>query len=291
MIGNTLLAERGIVPNITLMRAHDMKTFRDAEVRAFARVSRRMTRALQMAIRLERPDTCPTSISAFDAMPQAIAVIDAQRHVLYANAARESVRTRKHGLCVRNGEIHATHAGTRQRFEACVADAVAIGARVPGGVAPLVLPGGAHRHSSLHSATPERRQWPGDGDHLRYGPRLPEDRVRQGRRPHAGPAGRPRTRGPRELRREVAGRPSPTLVSIRLRAEERIAPVDGRERLARFHGKRHRRSSCPGSRRCSARPLRVLNQPAAPVPGMPAARRRRRRRAASPFPASRPHRR
>jgi DNA-binding CsgD family transcriptional regulator len=152
MIGNTLLAERGIVANITLMRAHDMPTFRGAEVRAFGRVSRHMTRALQLAIRIARPETCPAGIAAFDAMPQAIAVIDAQRHVLYANARMESVLSRKQGLCVRNGEINATHADTRQRFEACVADALALGESAAGGAAPLVLPGGGQRHLSLHVA-------------------------------------------------------------------------------------------------------------------------------------------
>jgi hypothetical protein len=59
-----------------------MQSFSPAEVRAFELLSKHQTRALQMSVRLEPPETCPASTAALDIMPQAIAVIDAQRRVL-----------------------------------------------------------------------------------------------------------------------------------------------------------------------------------------------------------------
>jgi DNA-binding CsgD family transcriptional regulator/PAS domain-containing protein len=149
-IGNTLLAENGIVANITLLRAPDMKTFSDPEVRAFEVLSKHMTRALQMGIRLERPETCPASTAILDALPQAIAVVDAQRRVLYANAAMESLLARKHGLVVRQGELGATDEGAQQRFAACVADALSTGSPPIGGHAPLVLRLAESGHLRVH---------------------------------------------------------------------------------------------------------------------------------------------
>jgi DNA-binding CsgD family transcriptional regulator/PAS domain-containing protein len=144
-IGNTLLSESGVVANITLMRPPDMQTFGETEVRAFSELSKHLTRALQLAIQFERPESSPATISAIDAMPQAIALIDAQRHVLYANPAMESMLRRKHGLSVRTGAINASHADARQRFEACVANAVVGGDGLPCG-GPLLLPCSAQRH-------------------------------------------------------------------------------------------------------------------------------------------------
>jgi DNA-binding CsgD family transcriptional regulator/PAS domain-containing protein len=138
-IGNTLLAQDGIVANITLLRAPDMKTFSRAEVHEFELLSTHMTRALQMGMRLERPEACPASTATLDAMPQAIAVIDAQRRVLYANAAMQSVLAHKQGLAVRQGELQATHAGAQQRFAACVANAVSSDKAASAGIAPLIM--------------------------------------------------------------------------------------------------------------------------------------------------------
>jgi DNA-binding CsgD family transcriptional regulator/PAS domain-containing protein len=149
-IGNTLLAESGIVANITLLRAPDMETFSRAEVNAFELLSTHMTRALQMSIRLERPETCPASTATLDAMPQAIAVLDAQRRVLYANAAMELVLARKQGLVVLQGELKATDDGAQQRFTACVASALSAGSVPAGGTVPLILRLAESGHLRLH---------------------------------------------------------------------------------------------------------------------------------------------
>jgi DNA-binding CsgD family transcriptional regulator/PAS domain-containing protein len=149
-IGNTLLAENGIVANITLLRAPDMKTFSRAEVHAFEGLSRHMTRALQMAVRLERPETSPASTATLDAMPQAIAVVDAQRRVLYANAAMESVLARKRGLALRQGELKTTDESAQQRFTACVASALSTGSTATAGIAPLILRLAESGHLRLH---------------------------------------------------------------------------------------------------------------------------------------------
>lgn len=150
-IGNTLLSERGLVANITLFRPPDMPTFSAAEVRRFEELSTHMTRSLRMAMRLERPQDCPTSAAIFDAMPQAIAVVDAQRHLLYANAAMESVLRRASGLGLRHGRIDATHAPAQQKFQDYVAAALNPEDPRSSGSGVLILPIGKPGHLELHA--------------------------------------------------------------------------------------------------------------------------------------------
>ncbi len=150
-LGNTLLAERDMVANITLLRAPDMKTFGDAQVRAFELLSKHMTRALQIATRLERPQACPASTAAFDAMPQAIALVDAQRRVLYANAGMENLLRGKHGLSVQQGELNATDPRVQQQFAAYIAGALSRVKGQAGGHEPLLLPHGRPGHLTLHA--------------------------------------------------------------------------------------------------------------------------------------------
>ena len=149
-IGNTLLAEGGRVANITLLRAPDMPTFDGAEVRAFEALSRHMTRALHLALKIERPESCPASIAALDAMPQAIALVDAQRRLLHANAAMELLLRREQGLLLRQGELQAARAACQPPFAAFVARAFArsVGA---GSAEALRLPHGEQGHLNVHA--------------------------------------------------------------------------------------------------------------------------------------------
>ena len=149
-IGNTLLAEDGIVANITLLREPERATFDAAEVRAFEALSRHMTRSLQMAIRLERPDTNPVSTATLDALPQAIAVVDAQRRVLYANPAMESVLVRRQGLAVQQGEVRTSDDGAQQRFAARVAGALSSVGGSAADATPLILPLAEAGHMRLY---------------------------------------------------------------------------------------------------------------------------------------------
>ena len=149
-IGNTLLSQTGIVANITLLRAPDMKTFSRTEVHDFEQLSKHMSRALQMGIRLERPETNPASAATLDAMPQAIAVLDAQRRVLYANTLMDALLARKQGLVLRQGEFKATDEGDQQRLSACVADALTPGSRAGSDTTPLIMRLGDAGHLRLH---------------------------------------------------------------------------------------------------------------------------------------------
>src|SRR4051812_15986164 len=63
-IGNTLLAGDGVVANIPLLRPGDMPTFDAAEVHAFDLLSRHLTRALQMGVRLERAENAAAGTAA-----------------------------------------------------------------------------------------------------------------------------------------------------------------------------------------------------------------------------------
>lgn len=125
-IGNTLLSENGLVANITLLRAADMRTFGNPEVQAFERLSRHMTHALRMSSRLGRPQTCPAVVSVFDAMPQPIALVDARRRVQYANPAMETLLRCKQGLMVQAGAINAVEWPAQQMFAAWLVQAFAV---------------------------------------------------------------------------------------------------------------------------------------------------------------------
>jgi DNA-binding CsgD family transcriptional regulator/PAS domain-containing protein len=150
-IGNTLLAEGGIVANITLFRPPDMPTFGDDEVRTFEELSRHMTRSLRMSIQLERTDKCPVSTAALDALPHPVALVDGHRHVLYANAAMETLLRSQCGLRSRQGELVATHAAAQQQLVAHL-DAVLgrLGGARGSGEA-MLLPVGTRSHLSLRA--------------------------------------------------------------------------------------------------------------------------------------------
>lgn len=137
-IGNTLLSEGGIVANITLMRAPDMRTFGSAEVRRFEALSRHMTRALQMSIRLERTESGAADTGVLDALPHALAVVDAQRRLLHANAAMESLLRRRCGLAAREGRIEAASADAQPALRALI-DA-ALGPQRQASTGALALP-------------------------------------------------------------------------------------------------------------------------------------------------------
>jgi len=117
-IGNTLLAEDGIVANVTLFRPPDMPTFDDDEVRAFESLSAHMARSLRMTLQLGRAEHCPASTAAFDALPQALALLDERRRILYANAPMEALLQGQRGLRVRHGELIASDAAAQQRLAA-----------------------------------------------------------------------------------------------------------------------------------------------------------------------------
>ena len=140
-LGNTLLAEDGVVANITLFRSPDMPTFNDEEVRAFEVLSRHMTRSLRMSVQLERTENCPASTMAFDALPHALALVDAQRRVLYANAAMEALLRGQNGLRLRQGELVATDADAQQRLASYLACAATRAGGLPHGIESVFLPG------------------------------------------------------------------------------------------------------------------------------------------------------
>ena len=148
-IGNTLLAEAGLVANITLFRAPDTRTFGDAEVRTFAALSKHMTRALQMAIRLERPESSPSMAALLETLPQPVAVIDARRRLSYANPAMESLLRGRRGLSLRRDELVATAAGAQAALVAYTAPDGPASAF--DGAPPLTLRDGRRGHLTLRA--------------------------------------------------------------------------------------------------------------------------------------------
>jgi DNA-binding NarL/FixJ family response regulator len=149
-IGNTLLADDSIVANITLLRSPDMATFDDEEVGAFEVVSRQLTRALQISVRLERAESGFASPRAFDALPQAVALVDAQRQVIYANRAMESLLRARRGLGLRQGALYTSQPEAQQRLVACVSNALASIAGGTHEAAPLIVKCDERAHLVLH---------------------------------------------------------------------------------------------------------------------------------------------
>jgi len=139
-MGNTLLSEHGVVANITLFRSPDMPAFDAAEVRAFELLSKHMTRSLQMSLRLEQPGQSRASAAALDAVPHAVALLDDQRHVLYANAAMEVVLRRRQGMVVREGMLRATDGAADVTLAEQVTHAASHDRGVHQGLAAMALP-------------------------------------------------------------------------------------------------------------------------------------------------------
>jgi DNA-binding CsgD family transcriptional regulator/PAS domain-containing protein len=105
-IGNTMIAEQGTVANLTLLRPHGVPTFAASEVRAFERMSVHMTRALQVAVRLERTaDQRDSALRAFDGLVHGVMMVDSHGRLLYANAAAEALLRRRAGLQLREGVL------------------------------------------------------------------------------------------------------------------------------------------------------------------------------------------
>ena len=150
-IGTTLLAGDGVVANITLLRPGDMATFSDTDVSAFEVLSRHLTRALQMAVRLERAENAAAGTAAFDALPQGIALVDARRRLIYANAAMESLLSRSQGLTVRQGVLGTIDARDQQQLAAYVLSALSPVAGEAAAIVPLIVALPDNRHLSVHA--------------------------------------------------------------------------------------------------------------------------------------------
>lgn len=130
-LGNTLLAEGGVVANITLLRPDDMREFQADEVAAFERTSRHLTRALRMAMRLEGAQAGYAATGALDALRLPVALVDDAGRLLHANPAFEALlRTPRAPLRVCRGVLQAAEPGTEERLRACIAGGAATADRI-----------------------------------------------------------------------------------------------------------------------------------------------------------------
>jgi DNA-binding CsgD family transcriptional regulator len=138
-IGNTLMADERCVANITLLRSPDMATFSAREVREFEALSRQLMRALQISLKLERGEKAVHSTYVFDRLPQGVALVDAQRKVLYANRAMEVLLREAQGLREHQGILEASSLESQGKLAAALRGA--LGAAGSGGydAAPVIL--------------------------------------------------------------------------------------------------------------------------------------------------------
>ena len=138
-IGNTLFSNETMVANVTLLRAPDMATFDDAEIRAFESLSRQLARSLQISVRLEQAEAGPHGSDTLDTFPQPVALVDAQNRLHYANGAMEALLRAGGGLSLCEGKLRASTSLARERLSECIATAfTSIAGDTPSG-APLVL--------------------------------------------------------------------------------------------------------------------------------------------------------
>lgn len=148
-LGTTLFADDSMVANVTLLRPPDMAPFDDAEVREFERLSGHLTRALQVAVRLERSQSGAASAAALEAMPQPVALIDADRRLIFANPSMEALLRRGNEIAVRGGVLRATRVSAQQDLERLVAAALSIASE--DAPSPLVIPGADGSQLSLQA--------------------------------------------------------------------------------------------------------------------------------------------
>lgn len=135
-IGNTLVREPGLIANVTLLRPPGMPTFDGAAVRTFEQVSRHMTRALKVGLRLEAHAGAQVQgLDALAALPQPAFLTDAQGRLHYANRDGEALLREGRGLCARQGRLQAARSAQQPALDAllrqCAGGPAAGGATEP----------------------------------------------------------------------------------------------------------------------------------------------------------------
>ena len=121
-MGSTLLAEGAVVANISLMRPPDMPPFDSADVNAFGVLSRHMTRALEVAGKLQRTGKASIGPAVLEALPQPAALLDGGRRLLHGNPRMEALLRGSRGFSLRHGLLVPTQLDAQARFARWVAD-------------------------------------------------------------------------------------------------------------------------------------------------------------------------
>ncbi len=126
-----------------------MPTFDAAEVRDFEQSSRHMTRAMQMAVRLDCLEGAALGLAGFDAMPQPLALVDERLSLLHANPAMESLLRRREGLMLRAGTLVASPPTLAQELTRRVILASRMADEGSTDACPLWLPTADHRFRAM----------------------------------------------------------------------------------------------------------------------------------------------
>ena len=107
-MGTTVLAERGVVANLSLLRSADIGSFRADELQSFVRICRHLRRAIRMAMRLETVAAqSNTALEALDCLPYGAIFLDLQGRLLSCNAIAETLLRTGDGLSLRGGRLVA----------------------------------------------------------------------------------------------------------------------------------------------------------------------------------------
>lgn len=123
-MGNTLLSENGLIANVTLMRPARMPTFSPEEVRAFDRLTRSMTRALRVAMRLEAAEAARGDAhTALDALGFGVLLLDADGMVLHCNGFARGLLRAGDGIVTRNGRLESADPRDARALQSLLAQA------------------------------------------------------------------------------------------------------------------------------------------------------------------------
>jgi DNA-binding CsgD family transcriptional regulator len=117
-MGTTLLAEDGVMLNLSLLRSAGVGSYGAREVADFKRLCRHLRRGFRVAMRLETlASRRRASFEALDHLRHGVAFLGPRDVVLHCNSAAEAILRKGDGLTVRNGRLAAVettaHRGLR----------------------------------------------------------------------------------------------------------------------------------------------------------------------------------
>ncbi len=118
-IGTTLLAERGIILNFTLLRSAHIGAFDPGEIQVFTRLCRHLQRAFRIAMRLETLDANRSmALDTLDHLRFGVAFVALGGELLHCNSVAEALIRTGDGLTVRNGRIAAVDPSAQRNLGA-----------------------------------------------------------------------------------------------------------------------------------------------------------------------------
>ncbi len=118
-LGNTLTTERSGIANVTLLRAPDLPTFSDREVRLFELLSGHFVRALRIRERLGTASLRRDQLAgALDSLQGGMLIVTPDGSLVHANQAALQALAQADALVYRRGRVQAANSASRPALAA-----------------------------------------------------------------------------------------------------------------------------------------------------------------------------